>query len=70
MAVKLLLHVDDPGARRFLSEVALLAGLRHPNVLLFMGFSLAPYLAIIRCGWVGGWVGGILPGLHRVGIRE
>lgn len=47
VAVKLLLNVDAAGRRRFLSEVQLLASLRHPNILLFMGYSLHPYLAII-----------------------
>lgn len=54
MGVKLLLHVGPQGRQRFLSEVQLLAGLRHPNILLFMGFTFHPYLAIIRSGAMGG----------------
>ncbi len=39
MAVKLLLNVDDAARERFMREVKILAGMRHPNLILFMGKS-------------------------------
>jgi hypothetical protein len=47
VAVKLLLHVDGGAASRFCREVQLLASLRHPNLILFMGYAMKPYLAIL-----------------------
>ena len=47
VAVKLLLAVDGLARQRFSREVALLAGVRHPNLLLFMGYCTRPYLAIV-----------------------
>lgn len=47
MAVKLLLAVDGRGYRRFRAEVELVAALRHPNIVLFMGCSTRPHLAIV-----------------------
>lgn len=47
IAVKLLLDVDVGIKERFLREVAVLASLRHPNLLLFMGFTMEPRLAIL-----------------------
>jgi hypothetical protein len=47
VAVKVLLNVDASGRERFLREVALMASLRHPNLLLFMGYASGPRLAIV-----------------------
>lgn len=47
MAVKLLVNVDATVVEQFMREVQLLAGLRHPNLLLFMGYTACPHLAII-----------------------
>lgn len=47
VAVKVLENVDEAGKQRFMREVAVLASLRHPNVVLFMGFSARPHLAIL-----------------------
>jgi hypothetical protein len=47
VAVKVLLNVDAAGRRRFLREVATMASLRHPNLLLFMGFVCRPAPAIV-----------------------
>jgi hypothetical protein len=47
VAVKVLLGVDAAGRRRFLREVATMAALRHPNLLLFMGFVCRPAPAIV-----------------------
>ena len=47
VAVKLLLGVDDATRARFAGEVAVLASLRHPNLILFMGWCHEPHLAII-----------------------
>jgi len=45
VAVKMLLaqaQLDDDVVRDFKAEVAILAGLRHPNICLFMGACLVP----------------------------
>jgi serine/threonine protein kinase len=47
VAVKLLLNVDESAKDRFLKEVSLMASLRHPNLLLFMGYVTHPRLAIV-----------------------
>lgn len=47
VAVKLLLNVDESAKERFLEEVSLMASLRHPNLLLFMGYVTHPRLAIV-----------------------
>jgi serine/threonine protein kinase len=47
VAIKVLLPVDPRGQQRFAAEVRVLASLRHPNVVLFMGCAHHPYLAIV-----------------------
>ena len=47
VAIKLLLMFDDITTDRVLKEVCALASLRHPNLILFMGFCLQPRPAII-----------------------
>lgn len=47
VAVKVLQNVDESGKEKFMREVAVLASLRHPNVVLFMGFTVKPHLAIL-----------------------
>uniref|UniRef100_A0A1D1ZVD3 Protein kinase domain-containing protein n=1 Tax=Auxenochlorella protothecoides TaxID=3075 RepID=A0A1D1ZVD3_AUXPR len=46
-AAKLLLNLSPKGRDAFLREVDVLATLRHPNLLLFQGFVLSPYLGIV-----------------------
>ena len=47
VAIKLLLNVDEASLERFRQEVALMAALRHPNLLLFMGYARSPALAMV-----------------------
>ncbi|GLC65734.1 hypothetical protein PLESTF_000334100 [Pleodorina starrii] len=47
VAVKRLLATDSDTARRFVDEVHMLARLRHPNLLLFMGYTLTPEPSIV-----------------------
>ena len=47
IAVKLLLHVDDAATQRFRHEIETLMSLRHPNLILFMGYTVHPHLAIV-----------------------
>ena len=47
MAIKLLLMFDEVTTDRVLKEVTALAQLRHPNLILFMGFCLQPRPAIV-----------------------
>lgn len=47
VAVKRLLTDDASTIERFVSEVRLLARLRHPNLILFMGYCITPELCIV-----------------------
>lgn len=47
MAIKLLLNIDASALERFYQEVQILAALRHPNLLLFMGYVRSPALAMV-----------------------
>lgn len=47
VAIKLLLNVDAGVLERFFQEVSILAALRHPNLLLFMGYARSPALAMV-----------------------
>lgn len=47
MAVKRLLTLDTSTTERFISEVRILARLRHPNLILFMGYCTKPDLCIV-----------------------
>lgn len=47
VAVKRLLTDDATTIERFVSEVRLLARLRHPNLILFMGYCITPELCIV-----------------------
>lgn len=47
VAIKRLLHVDSTTVQRFAKEIRLLARLRHPNLILFMGFCTTPELCIV-----------------------
>ena len=47
VAIKLLLNVDAGVLERFFQEVSILAALRHPNLLLFMGYTRSPALAMV-----------------------
>jgi serine/threonine protein kinase len=47
VAIKRLLTNDAVTIERFASEVRMLARLRHPNLILFMGYCIMPELCII-----------------------
>jgi serine/threonine protein kinase len=47
VAIKRLLIDDSSTIERFVSEVRLLARLRHPNLILFMGYCITPELCIV-----------------------
>lgn len=47
VAVKRLLATDSDTTQRFIDEVHMLARLRHPNLLLFMGYTLTPEPSIV-----------------------
>lgn len=47
VAVKRLLTLDTSTTERFISEVRILARLRHPNLILFMGYCTKPDLCIV-----------------------
>lgn len=47
VAIKRILKDEASTIDRFIREVTLLARLRHPNVILFMGYCTAPELCII-----------------------
>lgn len=47
VAIKRLLTDDTGTIERFVSEVRLLARLRHPNLILFMGYCIMPELCIV-----------------------
>lgn len=47
VAIKRLLTDDATTIERFVSEVRLLARLRHPNLILFMGYCITPELCIV-----------------------
>lgn len=47
VAIKRLLNNDVATTERFIREIKLLARLRHPNLILFMGYCVAPELCII-----------------------
>ena len=47
VAVKRLLMLDGSTMERFISEVRILARLRHPNLILFMGYCTKPDLCIV-----------------------
>ncbi|GIL59368.1 hypothetical protein Vafri_14252 [Volvox africanus] len=47
VAVKRLLATDSDTTQRFVDEVHMLARLRHPNLLLFMGYTLTPEPSIV-----------------------
>jgi len=47
VAIKLLLNLDAGAFERFYAEVSILAALRHPNLLLFMGYARSPALAMV-----------------------
>ncbi|GFR40294.1 hypothetical protein Agub_g475 [Astrephomene gubernaculifera] len=47
VAVKRLLATDSDTTKRFVDEVHMLASLRHPNLLLFMGYTLTPEPSIV-----------------------
>jgi hypothetical protein len=47
VAIKRLLTDDASTIERFVSEVRLLARLRHPNLILFMGYCITPELCIV-----------------------
>jgi hypothetical protein len=48
VAIKRLLTDDPATIERFVSEVRLLARLRHPNLILFMGYCTTPQLVIVN----------------------
>lgn len=48
VAVKRLLTTDASTIERFVREIRLLARLRHPNLILFMGYCIAPELCIVQ----------------------
>lgn len=60
VAVKRLIDGDMSALGSLLSEVSILAQLRHPNLVLFMGFSVAPQLCIISEFMQKGCLHGIL----------
>ncbi|EFN51230.1 hypothetical protein CHLNCDRAFT_10735, partial [Chlorella variabilis] len=47
VAIKLLTAVDELGQERFRREVQMLESVRHPNIVLFMGWCSQPHLAIV-----------------------
>lgn len=47
VAIKRLLTDDASTIERFVREVRLLARLRHPNLILFMGYCITPELCIV-----------------------
>lgn len=47
VAVKRLLFKDPPAIERFIEEVVLLARMRHPNLVLFLGYCTTPDLCIL-----------------------
>lgn len=47
VAVKVLLHVDGSSKDQFRHEIVTLISLRHPNLVLFMGYTTRPHLAIV-----------------------
>jgi serine/threonine protein kinase len=47
VAIKRLLTNDAVTIERFVSEVRMLARLRHPNLILFMGYCTMPELCIV-----------------------
>jgi serine/threonine protein kinase len=47
VAIKRLLIDDSTTIERFVSEVRLMARLRHPNLILFMGYCITPELCIV-----------------------
>jgi serine/threonine protein kinase len=47
VAIKRLLTHDGDTIQRFVSEVRMLARLRHPNLILFMGYCKTPELCIV-----------------------
>lgn len=47
MAIKRLFDRDLSTIQTFKSEVAFLAEIRHPNLILFMGFCMTPQLCIV-----------------------
>lgn len=48
VAVKRLMTTDAATIERFVREIRLLARLRHPNLILFMGYCIAPELCIVQ----------------------
>ena len=46
VAVKKLLETDRRTVERLETEVRVLAKLRHPNLLLFMGYHIAPPIIV------------------------
>jgi hypothetical protein len=48
VAIKRLLHMDAAAVQRFANEIRLLARLRHPNLILFMGFVSCPLPAPLQ----------------------
>lgn len=47
VAVKVLLHVEGSSNDQFRHEILTLISLRHPNLVLFMGYTTRPHLAIV-----------------------
>lgn len=47
MAIKRLFDKDVSTIEKFKLEVGLLAEMRHPNLILFMGFCMTPELCIV-----------------------
>ena len=47
VAVKLLLLTDDKEKEQFRKEIATLMSLRHPNLVLFIGYTSHPHLAMV-----------------------
>lgn len=48
VAVKRLLSSDAATIERFVGEVIMLARIRHPNLILFIGFCTTPELCIVQ----------------------
>ncbi|GMH35293.1 hypothetical protein BSKO_03161 [Bryopsis sp. KO-2023] len=47
VAIKRLIDGDVSAISKFESEVAMLARMRHPNLILFMGYCMSPQLCIV-----------------------
>jgi serine/threonine protein kinase len=65
VAIKRLLTDDATTIERFVSEVRLLARLRHPNLILFMGYCITPELCIVSEYMSKGSLYGVLHSLEQ-----